>query len=156
MGKTLLSVTAAGLVLAGFLAGGATVSRAEEATSAVIHHRQGVGAGNPGILSRTANPGAMGPGMMGPGMMGPGMMGPGMMGPGMMGPGMMGPGMMGPGMMTMMMVMMDVNGDGALSMEELQAVHTRMFNYADTDKDGKLTPDEMRGVMHGGPMRSDN
>lgn len=63
------------------------------------------------------------------------------------GPGMMS--RMGPGMMTMMMVMMDSDGDGALSLDEVQAVHTRMFNYADADKDGKLTPQELRGFFHG-------
>ena len=88
--------------------------------------------------------------MPGPGMMGGGMMGGGMMGPGFMGGGMMGPGMMGSGMMmTMMMAMMDTDGDGALSLEEVQAVHARMFKYVDADGDGKLSPDELRGFFHG-------
>ena len=67
-------------------------------------------------------------------------------GGGMMGPGMM----MGPRMGIMMMAMMDTNGDGALSLEEVQAVHARMFKYADSDGDGKLTLDEMTSFMHGG------
>ena len=43
---------------------------------------------------------------------------------------MMGPGMMGPGMMRMMLIVMDTDGDGALSLEEVQAVHARMFAAA--------------------------
>lgn len=60
--------------------------------------------------------------------------------------GMPGYGMMGPGMM---LIVMDTDGDGALSLEEFQAVHQRMFAAMDTDKDGKLTFDEMEGFMHG-------
>jgi Ca2+-binding EF-hand superfamily protein len=67
-------------------------------------------------------------------------------GQGMMSPGMM----MGPRMGVMMMAMMDADGDGALSLDEVQAVHARMFKYADTDSDGKLTLDEMKSFMHGG------
>ena len=55
-----------------------------------------------------------------------------------------GPGHMGPGMLTMMMAMMDTNADRALSLEEFQAVHARMFKYADADNDGKLTMQELR------------
>jgi hypothetical protein len=75
--------------------------------------------------------------------------GPGMMGRGMMGPGMMGHGMMGPGMMPMMFVMMDTDSDGAVSFEEMQAVHKRMFDLVDGNKDGKLTVEEMREFMRG-------
>jgi Ca2+-binding EF-hand superfamily protein len=56
---------------------------------------------------------------------------------------MSGPGLMGPGMMPMMFVMMDTDGDGAISFEEMQAVHKRMFDLVDEDKDGKVTIDEM-------------
>ena len=67
--------------------------------------------------------------------------------PGMMGPG----GMHGPGMMIpFMMAMMDTNGDGALSLEEVQAVHARMFNFIDRNKDGKVTPDEVQMAFSGG------
>ena len=79
------------------------------------------------------------------GRMGPGKMygrgwGYGGMGPGMMGSGMMGGGMMGP---QMMILMMDTNGDGKLSLEEFQAIHGRMFKYLDKNGDGQLTPDEI-------------
>jgi hypothetical protein len=62
---------------------------------------------------------------------------------------MMGPGMMGPGMMRMMLIVMDTDGDGALSLEEVQAVHARMFAAMDADDDGRVTPEEMEGFMHG-------
>jgi len=95
------------------------------------------------------------PGMMGCGQ--PGMMGMGMGQPGMMGMGMERPGMMGMGggshfrmMMPMMMAMMDTNNDGALSLEEVQAVHARMFTFIDKNKDGKVTPDEVQAAFSGG------
>ncbi len=71
------------------------------------------------------------------------------------GPGaMMGqPGMVGGGMMPgMMMSMMDADGDGALSHEEAQAVHDRMFDMADADADGRVTVEEMQAMMGGGMM----
>lgn len=74
----------------------------------------------------------------------------GMMGPGMMGPGMM----MGRGMMPMMLLMMDTDGDGAVSLEEMQAVHKRMFDMVDADKDGKVTVEEMKGFR--GAWSDDN
>lgn len=62
-------------------------------------------------------------------------------GPGMMGFGMMGGGTMSP---AMMIVMMDTNGDGAISLDEFQAMHARMFKYLDTNHDGKLSADELK------------
>jgi len=59
----------------------------------------------------------------------------------------MGPGMMGPGMMRMMLVLMDTDGDGAVSLSEFQAAHERMFKAMDADKDGKLTIQEARQFM---------
>jgi hypothetical protein len=44
----------------------------------------------------------------------------------------------------------DTNGDRALSLEEVQAVHARMFQYADADSDGKLTLEEVQGFFRGG------
>lgn len=107
-----------------------------------------------GILSGNAGQSGMPKGTMGSaGMMG-GNRGSSMMGGGM-GHGMMGGGR-GPGMMTMMMVMMDTDGDGTLSLEEVQAVHARMFKYADSDKDGKLTREELQGFLRGGTNSDDD
>jgi hypothetical protein len=79
----------------------------------------------------------------------PGMMAPGMMGPGMMGPGMMHPGMMGmrAHMMKVMFAIADMDGDGALTFAEVSAVHQRVFNWVDADKDGKVTPEELQAFM---------
>jgi 1,4-dihydroxy-2-naphthoyl-CoA synthase len=84
---------------------------------------------------------------MGPG----GMMGRGMMGGGMMGRGMMGGGMMmgTPIMMRMLFALMDADGDGTISLQEFQAAHERIFKALDTNKDGRLTPEEMQGFMQG-------
>jgi hypothetical protein len=88
--------------------------------------------------------------MMGPGMMCPGMMGQGMMGPGMMGPGMMGRGTANPTMKAMMMIgIADTNGDQAVSFDEVTAVHKRMFDMVDENKDGKVTRDELRPFFEG-------
>lgn len=56
----------------------------------------------------------------------------------------------GPNMLVMMMAMMDANGDRALSLEEVQAVHERVFRYADSDGDGNLSLEELRGFFRGG------
>ncbi|MEF2554390.1 EF-hand domain-containing protein [Aurantimonas sp. A2-1-M11] len=108
------------------------------------HAQQGSmmgGSGGPNAQAQDGRPyGRMplgGRGGMGPGMMddwGPGMMG--MMGPGMM----MGRGMMGP---QMMIIMMDTNGDGKLSLDEFQAMHKRMFDYLDANGDGQIGMDEL-------------
>jgi hypothetical protein len=74
------------------------------------------------------------------------------MGPGMM----MGAGMMGHGMRHMMAVMMDADGDGAVSLEEFQAVQLRMFKAMDLDNDGKLTSEEMEDFMWSGGDSDDN
>jgi hypothetical protein len=75
--------------------------------------------------------------------------GRGAMRSGMMGPGMMGGGMMGHGMMRTMLIIMDTDDDGALSLAEVQAVHQRMFNAADADDDGRLTLEEIEQFMRG-------
>jgi hypothetical protein len=74
--------------------------------------------------------------------------GGGMMGHGMGGMG--GPGMMmRPGMMRMMVVMMDTDGDGALSLEEVQSVHARIFKAMDADRNGKVTLEEVQQFFRG-------
>ncbi|MFS8113965.1 EF-hand domain-containing protein [Rhizobium jaguaris] len=90
-------------------------------------------------------------GMMGQGQGampgGSGMMPGGMMGGNMMEHDMMGDmpmmGMRGP-MMKIMFAIADTDGDGALSFEEVTAIHKRIFNAMDTNKDGKVTPEEMQ------------
>jgi hypothetical protein len=74
--------------------------------------------------------------------------GGGMMGH-MMGHGMGGHGMMRPAMMRIMVVMLDTDGDGALSLEEVQAVHARMFKAMDVDKNGRVTLEEMQQFIRG-------
>jgi len=85
-------------------------------------------------------------GMMGQGgMMGPGMMGQGMMGPGMMS-GMPMMAMRGQ-MMKIMYAIADANGDGGLSFEEVTAIHKRIFDRVDANKDGKVVPEEVQAFM---------
>ena len=77
---------------------------------------------------------------------GRGAMGPGMMGRG----GMMGPGTMGRGvMMRMMFSLMDADGDGAVSLQEFQAAHERIFRGMDANKDGRLSLEEIQTFMQG-------
>ena len=78
----------------------------------------------------------------------------GRMGQNMMGHGMMRPGMMRHGMhMRVMMILMDTDGDGALSLEEVQAAHAKIFKVIDADKDGKVTPTEAEMFFRGGSAR---
>ena len=78
------------------------------------------------------------------------MMGRGMMRQGHDGPaGQMGPGMMGPAMMRMMLVLMDTDGDGTVSLSEFQAAHERIFKALDANKDGRLTPQEVQAFFQG-------
>ncbi|TCU23231.1 EF hand domain-containing protein [Rhizobium azibense] len=81
--------------------------------------------------------------------------GSGMM-PGGMGRNMMMPsGMMG-GMpmmamrghvMKIMFAVADADGDGALSFEEVTAIHKRIFDSVDANNDGKVTTEEMQAFM---------
>lgn len=66
----------------------------------------------------------------------------GAMQPGMMGAMPMRP--MRPHMMKIMFAIADANGDGGLSFEEVSAIHKRIFDSIDADKDGNVTPDEIR------------
>jgi Ca2+-binding EF-hand superfamily protein len=40
-----------------------------------------------------------------------------------------------------------VDGDGALSFEEVTVIHKRIFNKLDANKDGKVTPEEIQAFM---------
>ncbi|WP_431323120.1 EF-hand domain-containing protein [Rhizobium sp. YTU87027] len=70
----------------------------------------------------------------------------------MMGSEMMKSGTMGEGypmnmrgqMTKIMFVIADTDGDGALSFEEVTAVHRRIFDHVDANKDGKVTLEEMQ------------
>jgi Ca2+-binding EF-hand superfamily protein len=62
---------------------------------------------------------------------------------------MMGPGMMGPTMMRMMLVLMDTDGDGTVSLSEFQAAHERIFKALDANKDGRLTLQEVQAFFQG-------
>jgi Ca2+-binding EF-hand superfamily protein len=75
--------------------------------------------------------------------------GQGIMGQGMgMGRGM---GMMGQRQgMRVMMILMDTDGDGALSLEEVQAAHAKIFKAVDADKNGKATLEEIQTFFGGG------
>ena len=98
--------------------------------------------------AQPAQPGTTRPGMGG--MAGQGMMGPGMMGQGRMAQGMMGgmPMMRGGGhMMKVMFAIADTDGDGALSFEEVTAIHKRIFTRVDANKDGKVTIEELQTFM---------
>lgn len=95
---------------------------------------------SPGPTPSEAKPETDGSEMM-PGMMGHSMMPSGMY-PGMR---MMGP--MRGYMMKVMFAIADSDEDGALSFEELTAIHKRVFDAVDADNDGKVTPEEMQAFM---------
>ena len=79
-----------------------------------------------------------------------GMMGRGMMPQGMKGHGATSGDAMGPPVaFRIIFALMDADGDGTVSLPEFQAAHERIFKAMDRDKDGKLTPDEMKTFMHG-------
>ena len=43
----------------------------------------------------------------------------------------------------MMMILMDSDGDGAVSLQEFQAGREQIFKAMDADKDGRLTLEEI-------------
>lgn len=59
-------------------------------------------------------------------------------------------GMMGhDGMMRIMFAIMDADGDGALTLSEVQDTHARIYKHIDADKNGKVTPQEMQEFFRG-------
>lgn len=73
-----------------------------------------------------------------------------MMGHGMKARGPIGGDVMGPPIMfRMMFALIDADGDGNVSLGEFQAAHERMFKAMDSNKDGKLTQEEILAFMQG-------
>ena len=101
-----------------------------------------------GVTAAVAQTPSPTPPSMGSGTMPP-HMGRGMMQHHMMGEEMMGQDMMGrPGLrMKIMFAIVDANGDGALSFEEVATIHKRIFDRVDVNKDGKVTPEEIRSFL---------
>lgn len=56
-------------------------------------------------------------------------------------------------MLRTMIILMDTDGDGALSLDEIQAVTERFFNAMDADDSGGLAVDEIRAFYMGGTLR---
>jgi len=50
-------------------------------------------------------------------------------------------------MVKVMFAIADTNGDGALSFDEVMAIHKRIFDAIDANKDGKVTPEELQRFM---------
>ena len=56
-----------------------------------------------------------------------------------------------------MLILIDTDGDGALSLEEVQTAHARIFKAVDANQDGKVTLEEMQMFFRGGRQaRSDD
>lgn len=71
-------------------------------------------------------------------------------------PGMMSHGMMGDMpmkgkhralRMKILFAIADTDGDGALSFQEIMAIHKRIFDKIDANKDGKITPEEVQAFI---------
>jgi Ca2+-binding EF-hand superfamily protein len=69
----------------------------------------------------------------------------GMMQPGMTGQSMTG--MPGPAPMKIFFAIADANGDGGLSFDEVTAIHKRIFDRVDANKDGNVRPEEVQAFM---------
>lgn len=144
MHKRVLVLTTSALILT---YGACAIAQERTTTQSDPQHTQHHPAPQEGAGSRQQS-GMMSCGMMGQGGMGMGQ--GGMMGRGMMGGGMMGGGAVGtPIMMRMIFSLMDSDGDGAVTLQEFQSAHERIFKGMDGNKDGRLTQEEMRAFMHG-------
>jgi hypothetical protein len=131
-----------------------TPAAGSRGTAATQAQQGGMSAGAPGVTAQPgteAGPAARsGEGMMqGTDQRGMGMIGPELMG--RMHRGMMG--MMDGGarmprhMMKIMFAILDADGNGTLSFEEVMAIHKRIFNAIDANKDGKVTLEELEAFM---------
>lgn len=49
--------------------------------------------------------------------------------------------------MKVVFAIADADGDGALSFDEVMAIHRRIFNAIDTNNDGRVTPEEIQVFM---------
>ena len=144
-----LTTLSRAVALATMIAAGMTAAATAQTATADPHH--------PGTILTQAMPpsGMMGQGQGAqaaqstmppaqPGMM-CSMMQPGMMGQGMMGRGTQG--MPGPAPMKIFFAIADANGDGGLSFDEVTAIHKRIFDRVDANKDGRATPEEIQAFM---------
>jgi hypothetical protein len=67
----------------------------------------------------------------------------------------MGRGMGHGAMMRIVFALMDGDGDGALSRQELQEAHDRIFNHIDADNDDRVTIEEIRSFYRGARFAPD-
>ena len=58
--------------------------------------------------------------------------------------------------MRMMFAIVDADGDGALSLAEIQDFHGRIFKAVDKNGDGKVKMTEIEAFVHGAPEQTDN
>lgn len=122
------------LLVAGSLSG----AGAQTSTGPVNAPDPGAPPGQPGMMGRDIMSGMRGMGQGGRCGMMDHMMGG------------MDRGMMDGGLrMRMMFAIADTDGDGSLSFDEVTAIHKRIFNAVDANKDGKVTPEELRKFFTG-------
>ncbi len=58
--------------------------------------------------------------------------------------------------MRLMFDLLDTDGDGSLSKDEVQGAVGRMFSSIDENGDGKIDRDEIQSFMHGSNMHGTN